>query len=154
MKTYNIGDKLKIVGNEAGYDPSYEGKVGTFVGYWAGFDVSQTEPLDVPFPYWVEIEGKDQRLLFGQRDVVLAAAEAPEVRPSIAKDISLYPQTKTVLKHLEKRGTISPMEALMTYGIYRLSARINELRRVGYKIKTTIKQDAAGHRYARYDFAA
>jgi hypothetical protein len=61
-------------------------------------------------------------------------------------------QTNTVLKHLEKRGSISPMEALVSYGIYRLSASIYELREEGYGIFTEFKTDEAGHRYARYNY--
>lgn len=61
-------------------------------------------------------------------------------------------QTKTVLKHLRKRGTISPMEALVSYGIYRLAARIFVLREEGYGIKTELREDGAGHRYARYNY--
>jgi hypothetical protein len=61
-------------------------------------------------------------------------------------------QTKTVLKHLTHRGSISPMEALVSYGIYRLSAAIYDLREDGYGIETLYKTDEAGHRYARYNY--
>ena len=61
-------------------------------------------------------------------------------------------QTTTVLRHLHHRGSISPMEALITYGIMRLAARIYDLRLMGHNIVTHIKQDEGGHRYARYDY--
>jgi hypothetical protein len=61
-------------------------------------------------------------------------------------------QRETVLKHLEHRGSISPMEALVSYGIYRLSANIHLLREDGYGIYTEYKTDEAGHRYARYNY--
>ena len=61
-------------------------------------------------------------------------------------------QSTTVLRHLQRRGSISPMEALITYGIMRLAARIYDLRLDGVPITTYIKKDEGGHRYARYDY--
>jgi hypothetical protein len=61
-------------------------------------------------------------------------------------------QTKTVLKHLEQRGSISPMEALVSYGISRLAADIHRLREAGHGIYTEYKRDEAGHKYARYTY--
>jgi hypothetical protein len=75
-------------------------------------------------------------------------------RPSIATTVGLYPQTRTILRHLEKRGSISPMEALMAYGCTRLAARIHELREAGFDISTDLRTDQAGHRYARYRMTA
>ena len=59
-------------------------------------------------------------------------------------------QTQTVLSHLEKRASISPMEALVSYGIYRLSDVIFRLRERGFGIDTEMRHDEAGHKYARY----
>jgi hypothetical protein len=71
--------------------------------------------------------------------------------PSIAKDIQLTPHAKIILRHLHKRGNISPMQALNTYGIYSLAGRIHELRhKGGYNIRAELRRDEAGHRYARY----
>lgn len=56
----------------------------------------------------------------------------------------------TVARHLRSRGEITPMQALVTYGIYRLAARIHDLRNEGWPIETEMKQDEAGHKYARY----
>lgn len=75
---------------------------------------------------------------------------ATRQRPSIASDIALKPQAKSVLRHLEREGRISPMKALMVYGISRLAACIWELREAGYKIDTARKVDASGHHYASY----
>ena len=61
-------------------------------------------------------------------------------------------QTQTVLTHLQRRGSISPMEALTSYGIYRLAAEIYRLREEGYGIFTHNKKDEAGHKYARYEY--
>ena len=41
-----------------------------------------------------------------------------------------------VLMHLQKYGSLTQNEADEMYGIKRLSARINELRNMGYAIQT------------------
>ena len=62
----------------------------------------------------------------------------------------ITPGSKTILRHLIRRGSISPVEAFASYGTLRLAARIHELREAGNVIKTQIRADAANHRYARY----
>jgi hypothetical protein len=59
-------------------------------------------------------------------------------------------QRQTVLTHLRRRSSISPMEALVSYGIYRLADVIYRLRELGYGIVTEMKTDEAGHKYAKY----
>ena len=71
----------------------------------------------------------------------------------IAQLLKLKPQTRKILNHLSKYGSISPMEALTVYGIYRLSACIHDLRNTGVSIVTNMKADARGHKYARYEVA-
>jgi Helix-turn-helix domain len=73
-----------------------------------------------------------------------------KLRPSIANDLRLKPQARAVLRHLERGLSISPLEAQAVYSVFRLAASINELRRAGYNIETELRQDGAGHRYARY----
>lgn len=47
----------------------------------------------------------------------------------------MKPQTKLVLEHMKKNGSITSLEAIQAYGVTRLGARIWELRHVyGYKI--------------------
>ena len=48
--------------------------------------------------------------------------------------------TYCVLSVLRQRGSISESEAMIQLGIKRLSARINDLKNEGYKIKTELKQ--------------
>ena len=43
-----------------------------------------------------------------------------------------------ILMHMKKYGSITQEDANEEYGIKRLSARINELRNMGYPIKTDI----------------
>lgn len=69
---------------------------------------------------------------------------------SLAKEINCTPQARKVLAHLKKRGSITPMEAIITYGITRLAARIHELRGAGYEIATQMKRDEAQKPYAHY----
>jgi hypothetical protein len=46
------------------------------------------------------------------------------------------------------------MEAMVTYGITRLAARIHDLRSSGYAIEKEMRRDAAGKPYARYHLEA
>lgn len=59
-------------------------------------------------------------------------------------------QKSMILNHLTHKGTISGVEALSLYRIYRLAARVEELRRAGHTIETDMKTDLTGKRYARY----
>ena len=61
-------------------------------------------------------------------------------------------QRDAILWHLERRGSITPIEALNELGCFRLAARIEELRRSGHGIKTIIEK-RKGKRYARYVYA-
>lgn len=46
--------------------------------------------------------------------------------------------TEKIKRHLETYGSITPMDAIMDYGIMRLGARIFELKKSGVDIKTRI----------------
>lgn len=46
-----------------------------------------------------------------------------------------------ILNFLKANGSITPMQALNTFGCYRLGARILELRGQGYKILTEINRE-------------
>ena len=59
-----------------------------------------------------------------------------------------------VLMHMKKHGSITDEEARQEYGMKRLAARINELRGMGYPIKTDMfscktKRGTVSN-YARY----
>lgn len=65
--------------------------------------------------------------------------------------LHLSPQCQTVLRHIKRAGSISPFEAIMDYGITRLSARILDLKEFGYEFITQIKTNpVTKKRYARY----
>lgn len=59
-------------------------------------------------------------------------------------------QKDTVLKHLKRYTTITPLEAFHVYGIYRLAAVIEQLRKAGLDITTKMKTAPNGSRYAEY----
>ena len=53
-----------------------------------------------------------------------------------------------------KRVTITPMKAYIVYGVYRLAARIHELREANHDIITAYKHDERGRAYAEYSLRA
>lgn len=59
-------------------------------------------------------------------------------------------QCLTLLSHLKQHGSIEPLDSLQLYGIYRLSARILDLRNRGYRIDTIKETARNGKKYARY----
>lgn len=59
-----------------------------------------------------------------------------------------------VLQHLLSGRSITPLEALGDYGIFRLAARIFELKKKGHKINTTIKVSPTGKQYAEYSLVS
>ncbi len=59
-------------------------------------------------------------------------------------------QNRSILDHLNEHGSITPGEALLVYGVFRLAARVNELRNKGHKIETQMREDGNGKKYARY----
>jgi hypothetical protein len=59
-------------------------------------------------------------------------------------------QNILVFEHLRERGPITPIQALNSYGIFRLGARIFELRQMGHLIITHWVTNDYGNRYAEY----
>jgi hypothetical protein len=54
-------------------------------------------------------------------------------------------QTERILRHLKDYNSITTWEAIQEYGITRLSARIFDIKDMGYKIKSEI--ETATNRY-------
>ena len=44
-------------------------------------------------------------------------------------------QCDRILRHLESGGSLTAAQAMQEYGIYRLAARINDLKKRGYPIR-------------------
>jgi hypothetical protein len=59
-------------------------------------------------------------------------------------------QNDRILAHLLAGKTITQLEAFGVYRIFRLAARIHELKAKGHKIVTTMRQDETGKQYAEY----
>lgn len=57
---------------------------------------------------------------------------------------------KQIEQHLINKGSITPLQALSLYGVYRLSSVIHRLRNKGYMI-ATVMQERHGDVYARYE---
>lgn len=57
-----------------------------------------------------------------------------------------------VLFYLLNHGPITPMRAAMEWHEGHLASRIDELRREGWDIRTTIKYTESGRKYAEYYF--
>ena len=62
-------------------------------------------------------------------------------------------QNARIMKHLKSGKTISPLEAIGVLGVYRLAARVYELRQDGHEIVKKIKDDGQGRTYAEYSLA-
>jgi hypothetical protein len=58
-------------------------------------------------------------------------------------------QTETILAHLQAGGSITPIDALREYGVFRLAARINDLREAGHDVQTLCETDGK-KKWARY----
>lgn len=70
--------------------------------------------------------------------------------PSFADDLRLPPQARKILAHLKEGNTITNAESMLVYHIYRLSDCILKIRRAGYDVDMTVKQDRVGGKYASY----
>ena len=58
-------------------------------------------------------------------------------------------QEKDILGHLQRYGSISPLEALDKFGCFRLAARINDLRAKKHNIETYVGKEN-GKKFAIY----
>jgi len=59
-------------------------------------------------------------------------------------------QCEQILRHLRQEGSITQREAVQKYDIYRLAARIYDLRREGHQIEKEMETSDEGKQYARY----
>ena len=59
-------------------------------------------------------------------------------------------QELEILMELKRGNKITPLDALEKFGVFRLGARILELRRQGYPVITEMKKLNNGKRIAEY----
>lgn len=62
-------------------------------------------------------------------------------------------QCDLILIHLQSGKTINPLQALILYGCYRLSARIYDLKKAGFDIDSRLVHEN-GVQYAEYSMRA
>lgn len=61
-------------------------------------------------------------------------------------------QQEQLLQHFRKTPTITPLEALGLYNIFRLAAVVHELRNQNHKITMKIKTAPNGNPYGQYKY--
>ena len=61
-------------------------------------------------------------------------------------------QNNQILNHLQSGRSITPVQALTTYGCFRLAARIHFLKKKGHGITTELKETPLGKSYALYRY--
>jgi len=59
-------------------------------------------------------------------------------------------QNEALLNHLMTGRSITPLEALGLYGVFRLAARVFELKDMGVNVQKVTKVDINGKQYAEY----
>ncbi len=136
-----IGSRVQFVRNNGrGGEFGLKGDTGTVVDYAVSGHLE------------VRLDRSGQRW-FASRSALRRLPAKSTKRPSIASEVSLKPFTKTVLLHLRKRGSITPLESLAAYGSARIAPQVHELRKAGYPVETQKGKDGGGHRYTRYVLA-
>lgn len=58
-------------------------------------------------------------------------------------------QSQSILDYLKAGNSLTPLEALRLFGCMRLGARIWDLSKQGYKIKSELQKDNGKH-FAKY----
>ena len=83
-----------------------------------------------------------------------AAQEPPAADPSPGVASTPAAQTRAVLEHLRGGGKLTALDALASYGIGRLAARVYDLREQGHVINKSMvkvqKRDGTWTRVAQY----
>ena len=74
-------------------------------------------------------------------------------RGRLSQGVSMKPQTAAVYAYLCRHGKLTPLQALEKLGSFRLASRIDELRKDGIDVKTTLVTKN-GKRFAVYSLAA
>jgi helix-turn-helix protein len=59
-------------------------------------------------------------------------------------------QNDLLLKHLLSGKTITRYEAMLMFRVQNITARMSDLYKAGYDVKTTIRTDPNGQTYAKY----
>jgi hypothetical protein len=62
-------------------------------------------------------------------------------------------QLDILVNHFTQGKSLTSLEAMGVYRIFRLASRVSELRQQGYDIVTDMKRDETGKTYASYRYA-
>lgn len=68
----------------------------------------------------------------------------------MTKTLNTKSMLDLIFDHLITKGSITNVEAQALYRCRALPRRIADLKAEGFEIKTVMKKDATGQRYARY----
>lgn len=60
------------------------------------------------------------------------------------------PQTQTIKNHLHTHGSITPLEAITNYNVWRLADVIFRLKKTGLNIQSQLRKAPSGAKYAVY----
>jgi hypothetical protein len=99
----------------------------------------------VPLSRGEAAKNRNQWFVPAEHLEVLSLAEAPAAKAPQAKQ-----QTDRILAHLLAGKSITQLEAFGVYRIFRLAARIHELKQKGHKIVTNMRVDETGKPFAEY----
>ena len=59
-------------------------------------------------------------------------------------------QTDAIMLYLQAGYKLTPMDALRKFGVFRLAARVADVKKRGVDVKKEMVKDENGKRYARY----
>lgn len=63
-------------------------------------------------------------------------------------------QTQAILRHLQSGKAITPLESLQLYGCFRLTSRIYDIKKLGFKIESKMVDVGNGKHVAEYTLLA
>lgn len=150
--TFKAGDRVRVNANTDDWASGLEGRVVS-----ADDSSSGAKLVLVDFGSAAKNRGHLGTGRYGSGSLwfILDYSLTHVTPPSIASDLRLTPQAKTVLAHIKRNKSISPAEALIVHGISRLASCIHEIRRrAGYRVDCEMRQDDQGHKYASYSLAS
>jgi hypothetical protein len=118
---------------------------------------SKTWPHLVPGTVSIVVKATSQYVYFNDEvdggwyhDRFELVEEAPQAIPVAIPRPSSATKTDRVLSYLLSGKTLTQLEAISLFSLFRLSSVVLNLRRQGHNIKTNLKVDVNGTEYAEY----
>ena len=144
-----IGDKVEVIGNTGKQHFANIGVIGTvtktrdYNSYEVGFPETEVCPT-----YCQIIHSQDLKKVQPVAPVAPVVIQVIQVKP--ARIPSLSPQARTILRAMLDGHAVTRIGAMHNWSVQNVTARLTEMRNAGIEIKTTMKNDARGHRYGSY----